>query len=150
LLFDMDPVAPGNQICTSVSVGGTVEIDAVILNVDDLAAFQFVVLSLNPGVLELTGRDVRLFLASVPGASIIDLSDPLPDSDDYYGVVAANFGPPPGASGSGTLARLTLTAVEAGEGVLVPFEVVLSDSSSNAIEVSSGLPGWVYIGEPCP
>lgn len=146
----MDPLASGLQFCTSVSVGGTFDVDIVIQNVVDLAAFQFVAWSLNPGLLEVVGRDVNLFLASAPGASIVDLSDPLPDSDDYHHVVAANMGPATGASGSGTLARLTLSAVKAGVEWVVLFDVVLADSSGKEMEVDTPSSGWIYVGEPCP
>jgi hypothetical protein len=95
------------------------------------------------------GRDVNLFLASPPGASIIDLSDPLPASGDHW-VAAVNFGPSPGATGSGVLARLTLSALEAGEVPLMWDEAELVDSQGNAIDVGGIHGGLVSVGEPCP
>lgn len=93
---------------------------------------------------------MNLFLASPPGASIIDFSDDLPDSDGFHLVAAINFGPSPEATGSGALARLTLSAVGAGAGALALDAVGLGDSSANSIDVGSITNGFVAVDQPCP
>jgi len=87
---------------------------------------------------------------SPPGASIVDLSDDLPDSDGFHLVAAINFGPSPGATGSGVLARLTLSAVGAGAGPLTLDMVTLVNSASESIDVGTVTNGFVAVGQPCP
>jgi hypothetical protein len=95
---------------------------------------------------------VNLFLASPPGASVVDVSDYLPDSDGRYTVGALNLGPS-GATGSGILARLTLSAVGSGADSLSVGEVgggYLVDSSDNQIAVGTVTNGRVAVGQSCP
>jgi hypothetical protein len=149
----MDPSASGIQSCRSVSVGADFDVAIVVEDVADLIAFQLYFLY-DPALVNVVGLNVNLFLASPPGASVFDLSDDLPDSDGDHLVAAINFGPAPGATGSGVLARLTLSAVGSGGGPLTlgsgVIELELADSESAVIDIGSITNGYVAVGQPCP
>jgi hypothetical protein len=150
VIFDVDPLEAGIQLCRSVPVEATFDVDILVRDVADLAGFNLTVGILQPWILNVVGCDVDLFLASAPGALITDLSDPLPDSDGSYVVAAVNFGPAPGASGSGVLVRLTLSTVGTGEVLLTMDEQALGDSSGNPIDFTFLGIAAVEVGQPCP
>ena len=149
LSVDMDPSASGIQSCRSVSVGDTFDVAVVIEDVANLMGFQFDFLY-DPALVNVRGGDVNLFLASPPGASILDLSDPLPDSDGLHVVGAMNVGPPPDANGSGVLARLTLSPVGAGAESLALNRVWLGDTWGDPMNMRWWTNGLVAVDQPCP
>jgi hypothetical protein len=102
----------------TVSSGDTFEVDIFIQDVTNLAAWSMNV-RYNPSVLRIVAQDVQMFQAASPGSDVSDLS--LGDrglAQGYggaYDVAAADEAEPPAPnSGSGVLARLTLTAVGTG------------------------------------
>ena len=132
-----------------MSVGPLFDVNVWIEDVADLVGFEFEFV-FDPALVKVVGLNVNLFLASPPGASIMDFSDGLPDSDGSYTVAAINFGPAPGATGSGLLARLTLSAVGAGEGALTLDAVGLVNSASEYIDVGAITNGRVAVAQSCP
>lgn len=121
LAIDVDPTGNSatlldtRQVCIEVDSGDTFDIDLTVENVTDLSAWQ-VYLGFDNSVVNVVDRDVQMFVASGPAANAFDISGSVPHNEDRpYLVGAANIeDPPAGVSGSGVLARLTLTAVGSG------------------------------------
>jgi hypothetical protein len=100
--------------CIAVRTGDYIHVDIVVRDVQDLLAWEAYAIY-DPSVLKLTDRDVRLFLAGNAGSNVFDASDAPPGTDGRYRVAAADIGDPPAPdSGSGVLARLTLSALSPG------------------------------------
>ena len=134
LAVDADPA--GNEAtslstidgCASISVGDTFQVDITITDVVDLLAWevQFVY---DPSIVTLEGRDAQMFLAANAGSNVFDASHGTPDEDGLYRVAAADIADPPAPdSGSGVLARLTLSAVSAG---VSPASLPLIDATGD-------------------
>ena len=105
-------LAPSLRVarCTTVDVGETFTIDIRGVNVTNLLAWE-VYFAYNHEILELTGRDVRVFLSSQPGSNVVDFSDPVPNSTGLYRMAAADLGNKTATeNGSGILAHVTMTA----------------------------------------
>ena len=108
--LSLGPIDP----CVSVSRGQTFDVDFFIQDVDELLAWEAYI-AFDPDVLEVTGRDVEMFLAGNPGSSVLDVSGRVPNRDGLYRAAAADTSDPPTPdSGSGVLLRLTLKAVGPG------------------------------------
>jgi hypothetical protein len=101
------------QPCVSVQEGDTFSVDIFIRDVEELLAWQ-VYLEFDPEVVEVTGRDVEMFLAGNPGSSVLDASGRSGQPQLYEVSAADTSDPPTPDSGSGVLARLELSAL--GEG----------------------------------
>lgn len=100
--------------CIEASVGDTVEVDLYVQDVEALIAFE-VSLRYDPAVVEITDRDVQHLLTAAEGSDVIDGSQATPDIDGRYSLSAVNTSDSPeGVSGTGVLARVTLTAVGSG------------------------------------
>ncbi len=103
--------------CVSVNSGDTFQMDIVITDVSKLLALE-VPFAYDVSVVEVTDRDVGMFLAASPGSDVLDISDDRPwvhDGEAIYFPRAFDYGPPEAAdSGSGVLVRLTLKAVGPG------------------------------------
>ena len=96
--------------CTEVDAGDTFDLEVRVNDVSDLVAWE-VYFAYDPAVLEVIGKDVRLFLAQSPNSNVFDFSDPVPNSDGLYRLGAADLGMGKTTeSGSGALTRLTLRA----------------------------------------
>lgn len=117
--IDADPA--GNQPtslatvdpCVSVEAGDTFSVDIFVRDVQELLAWQ-VYLEFDPDVVEISGRDVEMFLKGNPGSSVLDASGE-PGRAGLYEVSAADTSDPPTPdSGSGVLARLELRAIDDG------------------------------------
>lgn len=101
--------------CIEVSVGDEFQVDVYVRDAEELIAFT-VWLVYDPAVVEITDRDVQLFLTTADTTNVLDGSAATPDADGQYELNAVNASDSSaGASGSGVLARMTLTAV--GEGI---------------------------------
>ncbi len=101
--------------CLEVGSGEQFQIDLVISDVEELLAWE-IYIGYDPKVLEVTELDVDMFLAGNAGSSVFDVSDPLPDDDGRVRVAAADISDPATPdSGSGTLARITMRALNDGE-----------------------------------
>ena len=70
---------------------------------------------LYPTDLSVTAKNSNLLLASGSGSSVVDLSEPVPDSDGVFNATAADFGSSAASreTGSGVLQRIDLTTVPA-------------------------------------
>jgi hypothetical protein len=100
--------------CIAVKKGDTFEIDLFVTGVDNLMAWE-IYFSFDGDVVNVTDRNVQMFLAASAGSEAWDASDPLPSSGGLYRLGAIDLSKPPAVhSGSGVLARLTLKAVGAG------------------------------------
>lgn len=100
--------------CVSVTSGDTFQIDIVVHDVQELLAWQ-VYFEYDPAILQVVERDVRMFQDANPGSSVFDVSDGVPDTDGLYLVGGVDTADPTSPdSGSGVLARLTLTATAPG------------------------------------
>jgi len=144
--------------CVSVAPGQTFDIDIFVEDATDLMAWQ-AIFNYDPSVLRVTETNTELLLVSGEPARIIDLSDLPPGQDGSFefAVVAVTTSGA-GHNGTGPLARLKLEAVAAGTSFLALSNVVLGDSSSQAIgdvngdDIFDGPTGYaqVWVGEPCP
>jgi hypothetical protein len=100
--------------CVSVSSGDTMQVDIFVDDVTDLLAWE-AYFKYDPAVLEVSDRDLQFFQAANQGSELTDLSEDTPDTDGLYLLQAVDTADPPAPdSGSGVLARLTLTAVGPG------------------------------------
>ena len=108
--------APGDiDKCASAEAGDVFDVDVIVENMTDLLAFN-VPVTFDPEVLEVTGRDVKLFLQSTAGSQVLDSSGQTPNSTGVYQTGAVDTADPLSPdSGSGVVARVEFTAV--GEGV---------------------------------
>ena len=110
--------------CISVQKGDTFQIDIFVADVEDLLGWE-AYFSFDGDVVNVTDRDVRLFLAASPNSDVFDASDVLPSTGGLYRVGAVDLSQPPSPdAGSGVLARLTLEAVGAGlsQAVLISID----------------------------
>ena len=115
--------------CVSIDKGDEFQVDVVVTNVSDLAAWE-VYFSFDGDVVNVTDRDVKMFLAANPGSDVFDASDQLPSTGGLYRVGAVDIRKPPAPdSGSGVLARLTLKAVGPG---LSPIALTTLDANNDA------------------
>ncbi len=100
--------------CTEVDSGDTFDIEITVDGVSNLAAWE-VYFAYDRKILEVTGRDVRLFLSEKRNSNVFDFSDPVPNTDGIYRLAAADLGTEGTTeSGSGVLARVTLKALTKG------------------------------------
>jgi len=100
--------------CVSMRSGETKDIDIFVEDVDDLLAWEMV-LTFEPGVLEIVGGDVQFLLATTDDSNVQDVSGELPDSDGRYQLAAFDAADPAAPeSGSGLLARVSVKAVGPG------------------------------------
>ena len=121
LALGIDPNAEGNgpltlgalDPCVSVSRGDVFDVDIYIRDVEELLAWQLYV-GFDPAVLEVTGRDVEMFLASNAGSSVLDVSGRIDDPSLYPVAAADTSDPPTPDSGSGVLFRLSVRALDRG------------------------------------
>jgi len=117
---DADPQGNGpTQVgaptrCVSVASGDTFQVDIIVDDVQELLAWQ-IYFEYDPAIVQVVERDVRMFQDANPGSSVFDVSDGVPDADGLYLVGGVDTADPPSPdSGSGVLARLTLTATAPG------------------------------------
>lgn len=113
--FDSQPTSPGEiDPCVSVSAGDTLEIDIVVLEIENLLAWE-VYLEYDATVVSVIGRNVLMFQQANRGSNVYDVSEAVPDTDGLYRAAAADTADPPSPdSGSGPLVRLTLEAIGPG------------------------------------
>lgn len=110
--------SPQAQAGTALSTADCIEVDRndsarVSINIDnspELFAFE-VYFAYDPDLLEVIDRDVRLFLSEGPNSSVLDVSDPVPNSTGIYRLGAADVALGGTAeTGDGTLATVTVRA----------------------------------------
>jgi hypothetical protein len=100
--------------CVSVQPGDSFDVQILVIGVEELLAFD-IYLEYDEQLLEVSGKDTRLFLDSNTGSRVTDLSASVPDSDGLYDIAAVDTADPPRPdSGSGALATITFTALAPG------------------------------------
>ncbi|MGQ9573062.1 MAG: hypothetical protein ACUVX1_12595 [Chloroflexota bacterium] len=133
--------------CLAVRKDATFDIDIVITGVADLKVWNML-FRYDPSVVNIIDRDVQMLLAASPGSQVEDRSYGDPGLSGAYDLLASDVSEEPGAheSGSGVLARLTLTAVASGitevtvaDPFLFPFQSV--DPEASAV---------IAVDEACP
>jgi hypothetical protein len=143
----------------TVACGETFEIDLFIQDVTDLLVW-LVSLEYNPSVLRIEGQDVQMFLAANAGSDVRDSSLGDPGlaggwGGGSYKISAADVAEPyegVADSGSGVLARLTLSAVATGVSPVNPQPETLSlwglpFPNSISVESTSGVE--IAVVGPC-
>ncbi len=106
----LSPASLSVEDCTEVDSGESFQLEIRVADVSGLAAWE-VYFAYDPSILEVIGKDVRLFLAQRANSNVFDFSDPVPNDDGLYRLGAADLGMGDTAeSGSGVLARITLRA----------------------------------------
>jgi Cohesin domain len=104
----------GVDSCIEVGVGDTFDVNIMVSDVERLLAWD-IFYAYDRDTLEVTGRNVRRLLETLPSSNIFDLSDAVPNRTGLYRIGAADTGGTDAAeSGSGILATLTLKAKDAG------------------------------------
>ena len=100
--------------CVSVEKGATFQVDVIIAGASNLLAWESY-FSFDGSIVNVTDRDVELFLAADPNSDVFDASESLPSDGGLYRLGAVDMGQPSSPhTGSGVLARLTLEAVGVG------------------------------------
>ncbi len=152
--IDVDPTGNSatllgdRQVCLEVTSGASFDIDVTVENVTELSAWE-IYLGYDASVIQIVDRDVQMFLTSAPGSNAFDLSESVPDNRAPFRIGAANItDPPEGVTGSGVLARLTVTAIAGGVADLTvgpqptdagrPIGPTLTDVDGNQIADSDG------------
>jgi hypothetical protein len=152
LSVDTDPFAnPANSAstvgsiepCRSVPSGsGSFDIDIVIQGVASLSGFEAHLLY-NPTVVSVTGMQGSFMLA---GGTLLNLSEPVPDSDGTFRMLLATTGE---GSGDGVIARLTLQPVADGTSPLYLTNVDMRDFNNNPVTPAAVEDGGVAVGTSC-
>lgn len=102
------------QDCATLDVDGTRTVDVFIRDVDNLLAWEGILLY-DKKVIEITGADVNLFMGANAGSSVQSVVGDLPDTDGLFQVGAFDAADPPAPdSGSGVLARITVRGIAEG------------------------------------
>jgi len=146
------------EACTSATSGSSTTVDLFVTDVSDLLGWATNILY-DPSLISITNINVKMFQAADGHSSIFNASNPTPDSDGSFYASAVDLNAPPYQdSGSGVLARITISALAPGISPLVISETHLTDVNNNPIgdinndDVFDGLTfdGKVYIDQPCP
>jgi len=136
--------------CVSVETGDTFTIDVFIRDVEDLQVWN-VFVHYDPSVVNIIDRDVQMFLAANPGSDVRDNSYGDPGLGGFYDLMVADVADDsPHESGSGVLARLTLTAVGPGLAAIEIDAPVLWGYPLHSIGIGSIVNAWVAVDEECP
>jgi hypothetical protein len=100
--------------CIEVQSGDTFDVTIQVADVTNIIAWD-ILYAFNRNVVEVTDRDVRHILESLPNSNVVDVSDPVPNVTGSYRLGAADLGGVDAAEvGSGILATITLTAKREG------------------------------------
>jgi len=146
------------EACFSTTSGSSTTVDLFITNVANLLGWASYI-NYNPSLISITNINVKMFQAADGHSSIFNASNPTPDSDGSFYASAVDLNAPPYQdSGSGVLARITISALAPGVSPLVISETHLTDVNNNPIgdinndDVFDGLAfdGKIYIDQPCP
>ena len=118
-----------------VAAGSNVDLDLMINDINDLYTYQFTV-NFDANLFQATGVTEGAFLGTA-GPTFGDTGM----IDNTAGTISFVFntllGPVPGASGSGSLARITFAALRPGSSVLVFSDLLFLDSAAADIAVDA-------------
>ncbi len=167
LAIDADPAhTPANtatslgttQGCVNARSGQPLDIDVTATNLSQLMGWA-ATLQYNPAIISITGINVRLLQAADGRSNIFNASDPVPDSDGSFYASAVDLTAPPNQdSGSGVLARITITPLAPGVSDLIMFRPALTDAYGHYLGDYTGdgffdgliLNAQVYVDSYCP
>lgn len=142
--------------CLSVSPPASFDLDVTALNIPatafgGMSAFGFTLnYDAGAGAQTVTGNNPNFLLAVNPGSSIMQIVDPTPDSDGAFNSAANDASASPGETGSGVLARITLTVGAGAAPGVYPLTLTgaahldeggfpyLPDNTNNAVLVIGG------------
>jgi len=99
-----------NDTCVSANPGASVTVDVTALNIPADKAMTAFGLTVNydPGAFTVSDSNAAFMLAATPGSSVVNVSDPAPDSDGEFLVAAIDTDITKVESGSGVLIRITI------------------------------------------
>ena len=137
--------------CISVATGDTFNVDLFITDVQELVVW-YALLRYDPSLVNIIDRDVQMFLAAAPGSDVRDHSFGGPGLGGAYDLLAADVADEsPHESGSGVLARLTVTALAPGVSPLTLQELMLwGYPFPRWIAVDSVANAWIAVDQACP
>jgi uncharacterized repeat protein (TIGR01451 family) len=119
--------------CVMLSSGQQADIDLFVTNVQDLLGWATSI-DYDPALISIDSINVKMFQAADGRSRIVNLSDPTPESDGSFYASAIDLAAPPYQdSGSGVLARITITALAPGVASLVIANPSLTDVNGNYI-----------------
>jgi len=129
----VDPQPDGNtatslgtrEACRRIEAGAAFDIDITLADVQDLRTWELT-FGYDPDLIEVVNKDARLFLAANAGSNILQISDPLPDTDGQF-VLGASDASDHTDSGSGAIVRLTLQSKGTGVSPLSLPQIDLND-----------------------
>jgi hypothetical protein len=146
------------EACVSTTSGSSIAIDLFITNVTDLLGWTGDILY-DPSLISITNINVRMFQAADGRSNVFNASDPTPDTDGTFYASAVDLNAPPYQdSGSGVLARITISALAPGVSDLIISSPALTnvngqpigDTDGNGIFEGSIFNAEIAIDEPCP
>jgi hypothetical protein len=138
------------EACRAVASGSSTTIDLFVTDVTELLGWAGII-SFNPSLIHITGIDVRMFQYADGHSNIFNASDPMPSTDGSFYASAVDLNAPPYQdSGSGVLARITVSALAPGVSPLTISAPSLSDASGQPIGDINGdtiFDGYTYNAE---
>ena len=146
------------EACFSLSSGSSTDIDLFITDVTDLLGWATEVIY-DPSLISITSINLDMFQAADGCSNVLNASDPTPDSDgSFYASTVDLNAPPCQDSGSGVLARITISALSSGVSDLIISSPTLTDINGNPIHDYNGdgifegrlFSAKIAIDEPCP
>ncbi|GAF69089.1 unnamed protein product, partial [marine sediment metagenome] len=119
--------------CISLTSGQQTDIDLFITDVSELLGWAADILY-DPNIISITNIDVDMFQAADSQSNVFNASDPTPDGDGSFYTSAIDLSAPPYQdSGSGVLARITISALAPGTSILSVSNPSLTDVNGNYI-----------------
>lgn len=116
-----------------------------------IIAFQFT-LNYDPAELSVTGYDLSQLIAAEAGSNLLDLSDPIGDSDGAFLIAVADLNTSSPEDGPGVLARITLHVAPGVSGAvpLTLTDLILVDLSGSEYGVTEVRDAQLFVETPCP
>jgi len=146
------------QTCFSVSSGSTIDIDLYVTDIWELLGWGAYI-NYDPALIRVTAINVNMFQSADGHSFIYNASDPTPDSDGSFYASAIDLNAPPYQdSGSGVLARISVTAVSPGVTSLTislpsftdAYGRTIGDTNADGFFDGSTFSAQLYVGQPCP
>jgi hypothetical protein len=136
--------------CSEVTSGSSVAVDVIVDQVPEAGLTQFGFnLGYDPALVEVASVNYQLMLRGLLPASVLNASDPTPDSDGDFRVdvvdASANL-----ESGDGTLIRITLDTLADGIAALSLSNASVLDPNMEPYALDNVLLGQLAIGTSCP
>lgn len=124
--------------CVEANLGDSVAVAVRIEDVNELLAWEVYVVY-DRQMLEVIDRDVRQFLERDPASSVVDFSDPVPNSTGLYRAAAADVSLSEShESGSGTLALVKFRARATGVSAVGLFRETIGGVKFGPLLTSAG------------